>query len=84
MKKINLKNQKEIFKEKIKTNKFSVMCNKLKNFIVKEDDYMIFLIMILITSFLLEPYGFTRTLPLVIIVPFLLAIFYKGRKRIKH
>lgn len=82
MRKINLNGKKNPSLIKIKDSKFIRFCNKLKDFIIREDDYMIFLIMLLLTSFLLGPYGVTRTIPLVIIVPFLLGIFYKGRKRI--
>lgn len=54
----------------------------LKNFIVSNPDYIIFLVMMIVSSLMYEPYGFTRTLPLVLVAAFFLGTFFGYRKRI--
>lgn len=82
MNKVNLNKSKEKVKDKIKNSKLIKSFDKLRKFVVEQSDYMILLIMLLTISTMYEPYGLTRTIPLVLIIPFFLGVYYKGRRRI--
>ena len=62
--------------------KFNDFLDKTRIFMHDNPDYMIFLIMSVLVSFMYEPYGITRTIPLLILAAFLLGIIYGRRKRI--
>lgn len=67
-------------KKKKPFQKIKKFFDGLKNFIINNPDYMILLVMLILTSLLYEPYGVTRTLPLILIGSFFLGTFC-GRKR---
>lgn len=74
--------RKEYFEKHNPIKKLNTKLERLKNFILKNPDYVIFLVQLIVISLMFEKYGLTRTIPLALISSFLLGTFYGYRKRI--
>ena len=74
--------RKDYFKKKNPIAKWKRWFENIRKFIVGNPDYMILLVQLTAISLMYEEYGFTKTLPIVLISSFLLGTFYGYRKRI--
>lgn len=69
---------KRFFKSEI--NFFTKLGDKTKKLLTNEPNFVIFLIMTFTLSIMFEQTGLSRTLPFVLLIPFLIGIFYGRRK----